>query len=75
MKIQKPIISNQISLEQITKCCNDDLRYFTEHFFQLEFTWMHNGYNAFKDFIENSKKKVKLAIIILYINIPIRYIS
>ena len=50
MKMQKIIISKQVSLEQITKCCNDDLRYFTEHFFQLEFTWMHNGYNAFKDF-------------------------
>jgi len=50
MKIQKPNISNQISIEQITKCCNDDIKHFTEHFFQLEFTWLHNAYGAFKDF-------------------------
>ena len=50
MKIQKPNISNQISVEQITKCCNDDIKHFAEHFFQLEFTWLHNAYGAFKDF-------------------------
>ena len=50
MNTQKPIISNQVSLEQITKCCNDDLKIFTEKFFHLEFTWLYNGYSAFKDF-------------------------
>lgn len=50
MKAQRPIISNQVSLEQITKCCNDDLKVFTEKFFHLEFTWLYNSYGAFKDF-------------------------
>jgi len=50
MKTQKIIISKQVSLEQITKCCNDDLKVFTEKFFHLEFTWLYNAYSTFKDF-------------------------
>jgi predicted transcriptional regulator len=50
MKTRKPIISKQISIEQITKCCNDDLTIFMQHFFYFEFTWMKNAYNAFRDF-------------------------
>ena len=49
MVFKKPIISNQISLEQIIKSCDDDIKSFTELFFSLEYTWMHNAYNAFKD--------------------------
>jgi len=50
MKMQKIIISKQVSLEQITKCCNDDLKVFTEKFFHLEYSWLYNAYSAFKDF-------------------------
>ena len=49
MKIQKPIISDLITADQINKSCSDDIKIFTEIFFQLEFTWMKNAYNAFKD--------------------------
>ena len=50
MKRSKNIISNQISIEQITQCCNDDLKHFMRHFFQLEFNWLRNAYTTFKDF-------------------------
>ena len=50
MKSSKNIISNQISVEQITQCCNDDLKHFMGHFFQLEFNWLRNAYTTFKDF-------------------------
>ena len=49
METQKPIISNQITIEQITKSCDDDIKSFTELFFNLEYTWMHNAYHAFND--------------------------
>ena len=49
IKNQKPIISKQLSLDQVVKCCNDDIKDFAENFFRLEHTWLHNAYNAFKD--------------------------
>jgi len=50
MKIQKPIISKQVSIEQITKSCNYDVKNFTEKFFNFQYTWLNNAYGAFKDF-------------------------
>ena len=50
MRIQKPIISKQVSIEQISKSCNYDVKNFTEKFFNFQYAWMNNAYNAFKDF-------------------------
>ena len=52
MEAQKPIISNQITIEQITKSCDDDIKSFTELFFNLEYTSL----NSFNLFVRNTVK-------------------
>jgi len=65
MKNNKSIISNQISADQINQCCNDDLKHFMGHFFQLEFNWLRNAYTTFKDF-------EKYIILIYLINMTLK---
>lgn len=49
MKKKIPIISKHISVNHVTKCCNEDIKSFIDNFYRLEYTWCHNAYNAFKD--------------------------
>lgn len=50
MKSIKPIISNQIAIEEITDACQKDFRSYILNFFELEFAWFYNCYSTFKDF-------------------------
>ena len=49
MNKQKPIISKQITVNHVTKCCNEDIKTFIENFYRFEYNWFYNAYNTFKD--------------------------
>ena len=49
MKNLKPSISKQISTEEVDNAFNKNYQSIMMRYYQLQFGWFHNAYNAFKD--------------------------
>lgn len=45
----KPNISNLISIESVNEACDKNYEAVMLKYYQLQFGWFHNAYNAFKD--------------------------
>ena len=45
----KPNISNIISIESVNEACDKNYEDMMLKYYQLQFDWFHNAYNAFKD--------------------------
>ena len=49
MKIFKPNISSQISIQNVNDACDKNYEPIMLRYYQLQFGWFHNAYNSFRD--------------------------